>query len=629
MQTLITTGSQHGQSAQPSSAGFHPTLQPTSPSTPGVAFASIFGSTIPRTSRRPSTSTGQAAADAASVPRPFSNRALFGEPPQEIEPSRPRSSRRAFTFGLGSTAAAGGGASGNILRKRSIGRNASLGDVPTYPLQQSSSQSSSQLSSPLVSRFKTFRRRANSTASLREPNGLGAAVGVGQPVAAAPPPPPPPAATVPAPEVAAVTNNGNPSVLPEYTLSSVATSSPDTNGISSPRPPSRSASNTMDSTGAFIQSGGRMISRSGTLPVNGSMAAGPGMMAPPPVLGMQSESAMVHQHIQEMANKRISTLEYLRKAYVQPLKPASAPPSSHLKIKERKTKTRTDFPSHSNRHEGRVYWFNTLLFDKPDLARMTYFDTRRLARRATNYLLLGLSLPTVIDLNSTTPLEFLRTFNLLLTEFDTFQSLHPESGGASSGLGRARIPNLNVFRRATPSAKSRRSSSANNDVLYEDGAVPNGGGSSGSGGSISGAPNGSGGGNGGGGGGSGSNGGMRIMNGLGGTASVVSFGQSEADLLPGEEYVHLLTPSLPFDPDFFETFATLCDVLIDAYTRLLSLLRTPRECSAVVAELFTKADARVRKIIVQGIVKEFEDTSRNGVRTEVANVGKIVLGGLM
>lgn len=268
------------------------------------------------------------------------------------------------------------------------------------------------------------------------------------------------------------------------------------------------------------------------------------------------------------------------------------------------------YSSLTNSHEGRVYWFNTLLFDKPDLARMAYFDTRRLARRATNYLLLGLSLPTVIDLNSTTPLEFLRNLNLLLSEFDTFQSLHPETG-ASSGLGRARIPNLNVFRRATPSVKARRSSSATNEVLYEDGAMPNGF----SGGSVSGAPS--------------SSGGMSIMNGLGGSASVVSFGQSEADLLPGEEYVHLLTPSLPFDPDFFETFATLCDVLIDAYTRLLSLLRTPRECTAAVAELFTKADARVRKIIVQGIVKEFEDTSRNGVRTEVANVGKIVLGGLM
>lgn len=255
---------------------------------------------------------------------------------------------------------------------------------------------------------------------------------------------------------------------------------------------------------------------------------------------------------------------------------------------------------------------------------MPYFDTRRLARRATNYLLLGLSLPTVVDLNANNPIEFLRSLNLLLSEFESFQSLHPEAGGAGSGLARARMPNLNVFRRATPSAKSRRGSSANNEILYEDGGggggmATNGGGSIGDGGgSISSV-------GGGGGGSSISVGG----NGLGGSASVVQFGQSEADLLPGEEYVHLLTPSLPFDPDFYETFATLCDVLIDAYTRLLGLIPAPRDCNAAVAELFTKADSRVRKIIVQGVVKEFEDTSRNGVRSEVANVGKIVLSGLM
>jgi hypothetical protein len=92
---------------------------------------------------------------------------------------------------------------------------------------------------------------------------------------------------------------------------------------------------------------------------------------------------------------------------------------------------------------------------------------------------------------------------------------------------------------------------------------------------------------------------------------------------------HLLTPSLPFDPDFYETFATLCDVLIDCYTRLMSLVSSPRECSPAVAEMFTKADARVRKIIVQGVVKEFEDSSRAGVKSEVAGVGRVVLGGLM
>lgn len=104
---------------------------------------------------------------------------------------------------------------------------------------------------------------------------------------------------------------------------------------------------------------------------------------------------------------------------------------------------------------------------------------------------------------------------------------------------------------------------------------------------------------------------------------------NETDLLPGEEYIHLLTPSLPFDPDFYETFATLCDVLIDCYTRLMGLVSSPRECSPLVAEMFTKADARVRKIIVQGVVKEFEDSSRQGLKSEVAGVGRVVLGGLM
>lgn len=228
---------------------------------------------------------------------------------------------------------------------------------------------------------------------------------------------------------------------------------------------------------------------------------------------------------------------------------------------------------------------------------MPYFDARKLARRATNYLLLGLSLPTVIDYNSSTPLEFLRSLNVLLNEFDSFQQLHSENGSSAGSLSRARLPNM--FRRAGPGGKGRRTSGAANDIGYPLEPTDSNGGSGGGGG---GAP---------------------------GNNSVMSFATSETDLLPGEEYIHLLTPSLPFDPDFFETFATLCDVLIDFYTRLLGLLPTPRECTPPVAELFTKADSRVRKIIIQGVVKEFEDSSRAGVKTEVANVGKVVLSGLM
>ncbi|KAI6370441.1 hypothetical protein MCOR25_004178 [Pyricularia grisea] len=294
-----------------------------------------------------------------------------------------------------------------------------------------------------------------------------------------------------------------------------------------------------------------------------------GQMAPPPgpTSGQTDSYSMVYQHIQETANKRISTLDYLRKA-----------------------------------HEGRVYWFNTLLFDKPDLARMPYFDSRKLARRATNYLLLGLSLPAVVDLNSSTPLEFLRSLNILLGEFETFQTLHSESGTAASSLSRARIPNM--FRRGAQSSKTRRTSGANDlGIAGLDQSESNGG-------PLTGNP-------------------LDGGSSAGGDTPALSFAASDTDLLPGEEYTHLLTPSLPFDPDFFETFATLCDVLIDCYRRLLTLLSSPRDCNAQIAELFTKADARVRKIIIQGAVKEFEDTSRAGVKNEVANVGKVVLGSLM
>jgi len=224
---------------------------------------------------------------------------------------------------------------------------------------------------------------------------------------------------------------------------------------------------------------------------------------------------------------------------------------------------------------------------------MPYFETRKLARRATNYLLLGLSLPTVIDLNGSNALEFLKILNALLSEFESFQQVHPPDG--SSSLSRGRFPQM--FKRATTTgSKGRRTSSAAEigfPMSNEDSKSTNGSTST------------------------------------GGANSASSFPLSENDLLPGEEYTHLLTPSLPFDPDFYETFATLCDVLIDCYTKLMSLVSSPRECNPVVAEMFTKADARVRKIIVQGVVKEFEDSSRGGVKSEVAGVGRVVLGGLM
>ncbi|KAH7325703.1 hypothetical protein B0I35DRAFT_421015, partial [Stachybotrys elegans] len=334
-----------------------------------------------------------------------------------------------------------------------------------------------------------------------------------------------------------VTDAAVPPALPDYALSAAG------KVFHLARPPTNSGHT--DDSPASPESKAKMLGRTTT--------SSSGYFPPEQTLSAPYEANMLFNHITEVANKRISTLDYLRKA-----------------------------------HEGRVYWFNTYLFDKPDLNRMPYFDPRKLARKATNHLLLGLSLPTISDLYSSTPLEFLRCLNALLSEFDNFQQLHGES---SASLARARLPNM--FRR--PGVKSRRSTSAS-DMSNGDDAPSSAALGSGSLGST--------------------------------TPSVMTFAASESDLLPGEEYVYLLTPSLPFEPDFFETFATLCDVLIDTYTKFLQLVPTPRDCSPPVAELFSKADARVRRILVQAVVKEFEDHSRSSAKSEVASIGKVVLGGL-
>lgn len=230
----------------------------------------------------------------------------------------------------------------------------------------------------------------------------------------------------------------------------------------------------------------------------------------------------------------------------------------------------------------------------------------------------------MLDLNSASATEYLRALNALLLEYETYQSIHGADGQASS-LSRGKVAGM--FKRATHAAastKARRTSSAA-DAFHPQGS-------------------------------SGEADASRPSTSLGGhsagpSSTAASFASAlpsgENELLPGEEYSFLLTPSLPFEPDFFETFATLCDVLIDCYTRILQLLPTPEALAeegrraggggggiaggggGAVGDLFAKADARVRKTIVAGIVREFEGASREGIRVELASVGKVVLGGLV
>ncbi|PKS07697.1 hypothetical protein jhhlp_006305 [Lomentospora prolificans] len=334
-----------------------------------------------------------------------------------------------------------------------------------------------------------------------------------------------------------VTDSTAPPALPDFALAAAAKLSRDTEAVSM--------------TPITGDSFSRILGR--TAPTTTGFNTGGLTPVPPPGQMWQGEGAIMHRNMREIARKRMYTLDYLRKA-----------------------------------HEGQVFWFNTYMFDRPSQTRMSALQAQRLARRATNYLLLGLSLPNVIDLNSSTPLEFLRSFNALLSEFDSFQQLHGEAGSSGS-LSRARLPQM--FRRGTGS-KGRRSSAAAEAALYP--ADTDGG-----------------------------------VNAAAAPSTLINFAGSEAELLPGETYTYLLTPALPFDPDYHETFATLCDALIDCYKRVLSLIPTPREFSTPVAEQFAKVDTKVRKLIIQGAVKEFEENSKMHVKMELANITKVVLGGLM
>lgn len=255
------------------------------PSTPSTisGHTPLLGSARPRTPKRPGTSSVPVTASSIG---PGTSGLASGSPFQE--PESPLA-RRAFTLGAG---ASGG-------RKIIVHRKPSLGDLPSASSQQPQSL------------FKGLRRRAISSSSLRTRDGLGGALVIGTGSRSYNTT----TSSNTQQQHATVAKKGSP---PDFALPLAAKQTRDT-AVSPESRTSGANPNTMD-----IQGGGRMLSRTGTAStVNGyGSGAGGGLMLPPPSAGiLQGEASMVHQHIQEMANKRISTLEYLRKAFVTPNPP--------------------------------------------------------------------------------------------------------------------------------------------------------------------------------------------------------------------------------------------------------------------------------------------------------------------
>jgi len=281
-------------------------------------------------------------------------------------------------------------------------------------------------------------------------------------------------------------------------------------------------------------------------------------LAPAPTLqsvnaGGQNPSA-VYQSILETTQKRMATIDYLKRV-----------------------------------HEGDVYYLTTLHYPPGSVSALPSMHAHKLGRRATSYYLLGYSLPALLDLNSGSPMEYLKALIALLQEFETYQSLSG-TDGASNSLGRGRMGQMFKSSMGMGLGKGRRSSAATDSIALDPQSAsfpfPSGG--------------------------------------LGSPQETTSPVNAS-----GHDFQHLLTPSLPFDPDFSTTFATLCDTMVETYSNLLNLITTPEQCSPTVGEAFAKADKSVRKILVANVMREFEESTRNGIKSEVAGLGKLVLGGLM
>jgi hypothetical protein len=109
-----------------------------------------------------------------------------------------------------------------------------------------------------------------------------------------------------------VTDAAAPPALPDYALSAAAKVAP--------RPSDSEAS-----TATPIDPQNHMLSRSATGSTTlygGGVPSTPLGFMPNGAVGtsgmwQQNEASIMHHHITELANKRIATLEYLRKAYVQ------------------------------------------------------------------------------------------------------------------------------------------------------------------------------------------------------------------------------------------------------------------------------------------------------------------------
>ncbi|CAI2174932.1 3225_t:CDS:2 [Funneliformis geosporum] len=90
------------------------------------------------------------------------------------------------------------------------------------------------------------------------------------------------------------------------------------------------------------------------------------------------------------------------------------------------------------------------------------------------------------------------------------------------------------------------------------------------------------------------------------------------------EYTYLFVPNIPFDLDYFQTFYTLCDILVDVYNKLLE--GTATTLTASFTESVLKVDGKFKKIIAL-VAKEIDTLARNTIKEELRPMDPIMMIG--
>ncbi|KAI9254474.1 hypothetical protein BDA99DRAFT_518500 [Phascolomyces articulosus] len=90
-------------------------------------------------------------------------------------------------------------------------------------------------------------------------------------------------------------------------------------------------------------------------------------------------------------------------------------------------------------------------------------------------------------------------------------------------------------------------------------------------------------------------------------------GKDDVAYTDGGEYGHLMLPHVPFDLDYFETFYTLTDILVEAYQKLLI---GSEGCNQAYFELVLKCDSKLKKIFTL-VTKELDSVARNAIKEEL------------